>query len=80
MAANRLIDGREPTCLLTVLLKTDHLFSSFLRQISGMANEAYSFRLYPDQEQQQFLGKCFSCSRFVYNYYLCLSTGIYAHC
>ena len=45
-----------------------------------MGNKAYKFRLYPNQEQQQFLAKCFGCSRFVYNYFLRLTTDIYADC
>lgn len=45
-----------------------------------MGNKAYRFRLYPNQEQQQFLAKCFGCSRFVYNYFLRLTTDIYADC
>ncbi|WP_181482175.1 helix-turn-helix domain-containing protein, partial [Tepidibacillus sp. HK-1] len=32
-----------------------------------MANKAYKFRLYPTQEQEQFLAKTFGCVRFVYN-------------
>ncbi|MGK7941087.1 MAG: IS200/IS605 family element RNA-guided endonuclease TnpB [Crocosphaera sp.] len=45
-----------------------------------MGNKAYKFRLYPKQEQQQFLAKCFGCSRFVYNHFLRLTTDIYADC
>ena len=45
-----------------------------------MGNQAYKFRLYPNQEQQQFLAKCFGCSRFVYNYFLRLTTDVYADC
>lgn len=43
-----------------------------------MANKAYKFRLYPNQEQQVFLAKCFGCSRFVYNHFLRLATDVYA--
>ena len=45
-----------------------------------MKNKAYKFRLYPNQEQQQFLAKCFGCSRFVYNHFLRLTTDVYADC
>ena len=45
-----------------------------------MGNKAYRFRLYPNQEQQQFLAKCFGCSRFVYNHFLRLTTDAYADC
>ncbi|WP_245927441.1 IS200/IS605 family element RNA-guided endonuclease TnpB [Aphanothece hegewaldii] len=43
-----------------------------------MANKAYKFRLYPNQEQQAFLQKCFGCSRFVYNHFLRVTTDVYA--
>ena len=43
-----------------------------------MGNKAYKFRLYPNGEQQAFLAKCFGCSRFVYNYFLRLTTDVYA--
>jgi len=45
-----------------------------------MGNKAYKFRLYPNREQQAFLAKCFGCSRFVYNYFLRLTTDVYAEC
>lgn len=45
-----------------------------------MGNKAYKFRLYVNQEQEQFLAKCFGCSRFVYNHFLRLTTDIYADC
>ena len=45
-----------------------------------MGNKAYKFRLYPNGEQQAFLAKCFGCSRFVYNYFLRLTTDVYAEC
>lgn len=31
---------------------------------------AYKFRVYPDNNQQIQINKCFGCSRFVYNHYL----------
>ncbi|ACK72875.1 transposase, IS605 OrfB family [Gloeothece citriformis PCC 7424] len=43
-----------------------------------MGNKAYRFRLYPNQEQQAFLAKCFGCSRFVYNHFLRVTTDVYA--
>jgi putative transposase len=43
-----------------------------------MGNKAYKFRIYPNQEQQEFLAKCFGCSRFVYNHFLRLTTDVYA--
>lgn len=43
-----------------------------------MGNKAYKFRIYPNQEQQVFLAKCFGCSRFVYNHFLRITTDIYA--
>jgi putative transposase len=43
-----------------------------------MENKAYKFRLYPNQEQQAFLAKCFGCSRFVYNHFLRITTDVYA--
>ena len=45
-----------------------------------MGNKAYKFRLYPNRDQQAFLAKCFGCSRFVYNYFLRLTTDVYAEC
>ncbi len=45
-----------------------------------MGNKAYKFRLYPNQEQQIFLAKCFGCSRFVYNHFLRLTTDVYTDC
>lgn len=45
-----------------------------------MGNKAYKFRLYPNQEQKQFLARCFGCSRFVYNHFLRLTTDVYADC
>ncbi len=35
-----------------------------------MTNKGYKFRLYPTQEQESYLAKCFGCSRFVYNHFL----------
>lgn len=43
-----------------------------------MGNKAYKFRLYPNQEQQAFLQRCFGCSRFVYNHFLRVTTDVYA--
>jgi putative transposase len=42
-----------------------------------MGNKAYKFRIYPNQEQQAFLTKCFGCSRFVYNHFLRVTTDVY---
>lgn len=33
-------------------------------------NKAYKFRIYPDDQQKQFLAQSFGCARFVYNYFL----------
>lgn len=35
-----------------------------------MANKAFKFRLYPNQEQAVLLSKTFGCVRFVYNRWL----------
>lgn len=35
-----------------------------------MANKAYKFRLYPNEEQKIFFAKTFGCVRFVYNHWL----------
>ena len=35
-----------------------------------MAHYTYKFRIYPNNEQQQKLAKCFGCQRFIYNYFL----------
>lgn len=43
-----------------------------------MGNKAYKFRIYPNKEQQEFLAKCFGCSRFVYNHFLRVTTDVYA--
>src|SRR4028119_1412435 len=43
-----------------------------------MANKGYKFRLYPTPEQEQYLARCFGCSRFVYNHFLRLTTDAYA--
>ncbi|WP_414571654.1 RNA-guided endonuclease InsQ/TnpB family protein [Nostoc sp. CCY 9925] len=43
-----------------------------------MANKAYRFRIYPNNEQSAFLAKCFGCSRFVYNHCLRITTDFYA--
>ena len=43
-----------------------------------MANKGYKFRLYPTPEQEQYLARCFGCSRFVYNHFLRLITDAYA--
>lgn len=32
-----------------------------------MANKAYKFRLYPNEEQQIMFAKTFGCARFIYN-------------
>ena len=32
-----------------------------------MANKAYRYRIYPNDEQQTLLAKTFGCVRFVYN-------------
>jgi len=43
-----------------------------------MGTKAYKFRIYPNNEQSAFLGKCFGCSRFVYNHFLRVTTDVYA--
>ena len=35
-----------------------------------MANKAYKFRIYPNEEQQVLFAKTFGCVRFVYNHWL----------
>lgn len=35
-----------------------------------MAEKAFKFRIYPNEEQMVLLSKSFGCVRFVYNYYL----------
>ena len=35
-----------------------------------MANKAYKFRIYPDEEQKILFAKTFGCVRLVYNYWL----------
>lgn len=47
-------------------------------EVKNMGNKAYKFRLYPNLAQQDFLAKCFGCSRFVYNHFLRVTTDIYA--
>ena len=29
--------------------------------------KAYKYRLYPNNEQQEYIEKCFGCVRFIYN-------------
>lgn len=50
------------------------------KEVLGMSHKAYKFRLYPNRQQQQFLAKCFGCSKFVYNHFLRLTTDVYADC
>lgn len=40
-------------------------------------NRTYRFKMKPTGEQEQFLSKCFGCSRYVYNYALSLKTEAY---
>ena len=35
-----------------------------------MAEKAYKYRIYPNDEQRRQMAKTFGCNRFVYNYYL----------
>ena len=35
-----------------------------------MAHKAFKYRIYPTEEQKEFMNKSFGCVRFVYNYYL----------
>lgn len=42
-----------------------------------MAHYTYKFRIYPNDEQQQKLAKCFGCQRFIYNYFLNKRNEIY---
>lgn len=35
-----------------------------------MAEKAYKYRIYPNNEQRKQIAKTFGCNRFVYNYYL----------
>lgn len=32
--------------------------------------KAYRYRIYPNEEQKNFISRTFGCCRFVYNYYL----------
>ena len=41
-------------------------------------NKAFKFRIYPDNEQIQFLTQSFGCARFVYNYFLRQRIDYYA--
>lgn len=38
--------------------------------MSDIANKAYKFRIYPDDEQATLFAKTFGCVRFVYNHWL----------
>lgn len=40
-------------------------------------NKALKLRLYPTEEQYQYLLKCFGCERFVYNFYLAEKNDFY---
>lgn len=42
-----------------------------------MAEKAYKFRIYPNQQQEELIQKTFGCSRFVYNYYLAKRIELY---
>ncbi len=35
-----------------------------------MVERAYKYRLYPNEEQKEYLAKTFGCCRFIYNYFL----------
>ncbi|MCV3214991.1 helix-turn-helix domain-containing protein [Plectonema radiosum NIES-515] len=41
-----------------------------------MGNKADKLRIYANNEQSAFLAKCFGCSRFVYNYFLRVTTDV----
>ena len=45
-----------------------------------MANKAYKFRIYPDEEQKVFFNKCFGCVRFIYNKMLEDKIAYYKSC
>ena len=53
---------------------------SLYYKVHSLGNKAYKFRFYPNHEQQAFLAKCFGCSQFIYNYFLRLTTNVYAEC
>lgn len=38
-----------------------------MRCVNLMANKAYKFRLYPNEEQKILFAKTFGCVRFIYN-------------
>ncbi len=42
-----------------------------------MAHKAFKYRIYPTEEQQEFMNKSFGCVRFVYNYYLDIRKSAY---
>ena len=41
-------------------------------------NKAFKFRIYPNQQQEQFLAQSFGCARFVFNYFLRQRIDFYA--
>ncbi|MFD1412474.1 IS200/IS605 family element RNA-guided endonuclease TnpB [Oceanobacillus jeddahense] len=41
-------------------------------------HKAYQFRLYPNEEQKNFISKTIGCSRFVYNHFLALWNETYS--
>ena len=45
-----------------------------------MANKAYKFRIYPNNEQKAFFNKCFGCVRFIYNKMLEDKIACYKSC
>lgn len=45
-----------------------------------MANKAYKFRIYPNDEQKVFFNKCFGCVRFIYNKILEDKIAYYKSC
>lgn len=40
------------------------------KEVNDMANKAYKFRIYPNDEQKVLFAKTFGCVRMVYNHWL----------
>ena len=43
------------------------IFSKAKKEVSDLANKAYKFRIYPDEEQKVLFAKTFGCVRFIFN-------------
>ena len=65
------VDGfRKGNCPKEVFIKKFGIESLYMEASEMALDEAYKFRMYPDNNPIILINKTFGCVRFVYNYFL----------